>query len=146
MWTKKRRSSSRNMRGFPRILGGRGKKAVQFKKCANFHEFRGETTKKWVFIIKSAKKHFFLTNSRVSDLELRCSHTELVTFFGAQSSLGGHNSCFGGTSSDLEGHGPGLPPVASGLLQVYNLSNCNYRIFVKEILIEIGFIEEMRTI
>ena len=26
-----------------------------------------------------------------------------------------------------------------------NLSNCNYRIFVKEIPLEIGFIEEMRT-
>ena len=25
------------------------------------------------------------------------------------------------------------------------LSNCNYRIFVKKILLEIGFIEEMRT-
>ena len=38
-------------------------------------------------------------------------------------------------------------PVASGLLQVYsNLSNCNYCIFFKEILLEIGFIEEMRTI
>ena len=45
------------------------------------------------------------------------------------------------------GHGPGNPPMASGLLQVYsNLSNCNYRILVKEILLEIGFIEEMRTI
>ena len=31
-------------------------------------------------------------------------------------------------------------------LQVYsNLSNCNYRIFVKKILLEIGFIEETRT-
>ena len=40
-----------------------------------------------------------------------------------------------------------MPPVASGLLQIYsNLWNCNYRIFVKEILLEIGFIEEMRTI
>ena len=45
------------------------------------------------------------------------------------------------------GHGPGMPPVASGLRQVHsNLSNCNYRIFFKEILLEIGFIEEMRTI
>ena len=31
-------------------------------------------------------------------------------------------------------------------LQVYNnLTNCSYRIFVKEILLEIGFIEEMRS-
>ena len=41
---------------------------------------------------------------------------------------------------------PWNAPVASGLLQIYsNLSNCNYRIFVKEILLEIGFVEEMRT-
>ena len=58
-----------------------------------------------------------------------------------------HNSCLGGTSCDLGGHGAGITPVASGLLQNYsNLLNCNYRIFVKEILLEIGFIEEMRTI
>ena len=31
-------------------------------------------------------------------------------------------------------------------LQVYiNLWNCNYRVFVKEILLEIGFIEDMKT-
>ena len=76
----------------------------------------------------------------VSDLELHFSGTESVTFFGAQSSLGGHKEWFGG-------HGPWLPPVESSLLQVYcNLSNCNYCIFVKEILLEIGFIEEMRPI
>ena len=74
------------------------------------------------------------------------SGTEPVTFFGAQSSLGGHSSCLGGISSDLGGHGPEMPPVTSGLLQVYsNLSNCNYRVFVKEIPLEINFIEEMRT-
>ena len=68
-------------------------------------------------------------------------------FLWEQVSLGGHNSCLGGTSSDLGRHSPGMPPVASGLLQVYsNLSNCNYRIFVKEIRLKIGFIEEMRTI
>ena len=45
------------------------------------------------------------------------------------------------------GTAPVCPSVASGLLQVYsNLSNCNYRIFVEEILLEIGFVEEMRTI
>ena len=81
-------------------------------------------------------------------LELHFSGTEPVTFFWAQPSLGEHNSCLGGTSSDLRGgHRPGIPPVASGLLQVYsNLANCNYRIFVAEILLKIRFIEEMRTI
>ena len=101
------------------------------------------------------KKQFLLTNSGVitsilgdTGLELHFSGTEPATFFGAQSSLGGHSSCLGGTSSDLGNPGPGMPSVASGLLQVYsNLSNCNYnRIFVKEILLEIGFIEEMKTI
>ena len=105
---------------------------------------------------KSAKKQFLLANSgvitsilRVSGLELHFSGTEPVTFFGAQSSLGGHNSCLGGTSSDLGWHGPEMLLVASGLLQVYsNLSNCrpNYRIFLKKILLEIGFIEEITTI
>ena len=103
-----------------------------------------------VFITKSAKKQFLLTNFGVitsilgvSGLELHFCGNEPVTFFGSQSSLGGRNSCLGGTCSDLGRHGPGMPPVASGLLQVYsNLSNCNYHIFVKEILLEN---EEMRT-
>ena len=47
----------------------------------------------------------------------------------------------------IRGARPRNAPVVSGLLQVYsNLSNCNYRIFVEEIRLEIGFIEEMRTI
>ena len=76
---------------------------------------------------------FWGDNQYFASLRPRTGGTEPVTFVGAQSSLGGH--------------GPGMPPVASGLLQVYsNLSNYNYRIFVKEILLEIGFIEEIRTI
>ena len=122
-------------------------KSSYLKKLANFHEFRGKTTKKRIFITKSAKKQFWPTNSEaitsilgVSGLELHFSGTEPVTFFGAQSSLGGQSSCLRGTAREF-------PPGASGLLQVYsNLSNCNYRIFVKEILLEIGFIEEMKTI
>ena len=108
---------------------GENKRALHLKKCANFHEFGGETTK------KSAKKQFLLTNSGVitsvlgvSGLELYSSGTKPVTFFGAQSSLGGHDSRLGGTSSDLGGYGPGMSSVVSGLLQVYsNLSNCNYQ-------------------
>ena len=46
----------------------------------------------------------------VSGLELHFSGTEHVTFFWAQSSLGGNNSCLEGTSSELGRHGPGMPP------------------------------------
>ena len=93
------------------------KKILHLKNCANFHELWVETTKRRIFITKSAKKQFLFTNSgmitsilRVSGLELHFSCTEPVTFFGAQSSLGGHNSCLGGTCSDLWGQGPGMPP------------------------------------
>ena len=95
----------------------------------------------------------FVCNKLVNSDLSSCSKNKLslslkpVTFFGAQSSLGGCSFCLGGTSSDLGGHDPAMLPVASGLLQVYsNLSNCNYSIFVKDILLEIDFIEEMRTI
>ena len=203
--------------GHKQILGGEHKKFntsnprlwtkknLHLKKCANLHELRGETTKKKVFITKSAKKQFLLTNSRVitsilgaraspasrdrrgkgfrrnhkfsdqkqviskkkrsspksegffwpksqiltffppqntqllppqkipwegqeknrggggknenrlrraclgiSGLELHFSGTEPVTFFGAQPSLGGHNSCFG-AHAVIWGHGPGMP-------------------------------------
>ena len=58
---------------------------------------------KRVFIAKSAKKQFLPTNSGViasilgvSGLKQHSSSTEPVTFFGAQTSLGGHNSCLWG--------------------------------------------------
>ena len=149
------------------------KKGLYLELCADFHEFWGEEKKK-VFISKNAqiftnsgvkpqkkslyykicKKQFLLTNSGVitsilgvSGLELHFSGTEPVTFFWEQFSLGGHNSCLGGTSSDLGGEGPGMHTVASGLLPNYsNLSNCNYHIFVTKMLLKIGFNEEMRTI
>ena len=41
------------------------KKVFISKKCANFHEFPGETTKKRICITTSAKKQFLLTNSGV---------------------------------------------------------------------------------
>ena len=53
---------------------------------------------------------------RVSGIEMHPCGTEPVTFSGEQPSLGrGHNSRLGGTSSDLEEHGSGMPPMAPGL-------------------------------
>ena len=77
-----------------------------------------------IFIAKSAKKQFLLTNfgvipsiSGVSGLELHFSGTEPVTFFGAQTSLGAQflfgevqAVIWGGTSSDLQGTAPKRPP------------------------------------
>ena len=48
------------------------------------------------------------------DLDLRSRSHEPVNFFGAQSSLGGAQFLFGGTSSQLGGHGRGLPPRGAG--------------------------------
>ena len=150
MWTKKKVVISKYVRIFTNS-GVNTKKALHLKKCAIFHKFWSETSNERVFITKSAKKQFLLTNSSrvitsisgVSGLELPISGTEPVTFFWAQCSLGGHNSCLRGTSSYLGAHGPEMLPVASGLLQNYsNLSNCHYRIFVTEIMPEIGFIEK----
>ena len=102
---------------FHEFWGEHSKKALYLKKCANFDEFRGETTKKKGLYYKICKKQFFLTNSGVITsilgvlgLELHCSGTESVTFFWAQSLLVGHNSCLGGTSSDMEGTVPKCPP------------------------------------
>ena len=39
--------------------------------------------------------------------------------FGAQSSLGGHTSRLEGTSGDLEGHGPEMPPRVAGPVASY---------------------------
>ena len=84
------------MCGFHEFWGERKKKSYHIKKWANFHEFRGKTTKKGSLLQNLQKKQFLLTNSGVitsilgvSDLELHFSGTEPVTFFGAQFSLGG---------------------------------------------------------
>ena len=147
MWTKKQKPSSRNSTK----SGVKTKKSLYLEICADFHEFRGETTKKRIFITKSAKKQFLLTNSGVitrilgvSGIELHSRGTEPVTFFGAQSLLGrGAQFSFGGPQAVIWGAQPRNAPVASGLLQVYsNLSNCNYCVFVNEILLEN---EERRT-
>ena len=82
----------------------------------------------------------------VSGLELHFSGTEPVTFFGGQSLLGGTVLVWG-AQAVIWGARPWNDTVVSSLLQVYsNLSNSNYRVFIKEILLEIGFIEEMRSI
>ena len=60
----------------------------------------------------------------VSGLELDFSGTKSVTFFGAQPSLEGHNSCLGSTSSDLGGTAPEYPSgvgLAASLLQFIEL-------------------------
>ena len=98
------------------------KKNLHGKICAKFHKFWDEDQIK-VFIVKSAKKRFFPTNTGlmtsilgVSGPELHSNCTEPVTFFGAQSSLGmGNIYGVGGTSSDLRGHDPKIPSVTPGL-------------------------------
>ena len=64
------------------------------------------------------KKQFLLPNSgvttsilKVSGLELHSSGTEPVTFFGAQSSLGGHDSLLGGHSPECLPRGAGFGDV-----------------------------------
>ena len=121
------------------------KKGLHTEVCADFHEFWSKDKKKVfisktvrictnfgvkpqkkkkVCITKSAKKLFLHTNSgvitsilEVSSLEMHSSGTELVTFFGAQSSLGVHNFRLGGASSELGKHGPVMPPGAPGLVR-----------------------------
>ena len=90
--------------------------------------------KKRVFITKSAKEQFLLTNSGVitsilgvSGLELHFSGTEPVTFFRAQSSLGGHNFCLGDTSSDLGGTAPKCPPL--------RLAYCKFTVIYRTVTI-----------
>ena len=98
------------------------KKGLQSKE---FYEIRCEST-------KITKKQFLLANSRavntnlgVLGLALHSSSPESVNFFGAQSSLGGHNFRLGGTSSHLGGTSPECPPVAPGLRE----GNTNYSSF-----------------
>ena len=146
----KKKSSSRNMRGFLRILRWTQKKVFHLKKCANFYEFRVETTKKGSFLRNLQKTvlahESWGYNQYLGSLKPRTAlqwHRACYFLMGTILAWGAQ-FFFGGTSSDL---GAGMPPVASGLLQNYsNLSKCNYRIFVWEILLKIGFIEEMRTI
>ena len=77
--------------------------------------------KQTVFVAKSTKKHFLLTNSGVitsilgvSGLELLSSSSEPVNFFEAQSSIGGHNSRLGGHEQWFGGHSPRMPSRGAG--------------------------------
>ena len=96
-------------------IWGRPKKSSSSQKMYKFPRIPGWTTK------KSAKKQFLLTNSEVITsilgvlgLELHSSGTEPVTFFGAQSSLGGHHILvWGGHKQWFGCHSPGIYPVAS---------------------------------
>ena len=133
-WTQKS-SSIQKMREFLRIPGRNHKNMrLCYKICEKTvlaHEFQGDNQ-----YLGSLRPRPALQWHRACYLPW-----DTIFAWGAQFSFGGPTQWFG------KGHGPGLPPVASGLLQVYNnLSYCNYRIFVKEILLEIDFIKEMRTI
>ena len=103
---------------FSRILRRRPKKRSLSQKCTNFHDFWGGTTKQKGLYCKIYENQFLLTNSGVttsiliSGIELHSSGTELVTFFGARSLLGGHNSCLGAWNASApeclsRGAGPG---------------------------------------
>ena len=88
--------------------------------------------KQTVFITKSMKKSFLLTNSgvtssilRVSGLELHSSSTEPVNFFGAQSLFGG-----GAQPVILGGMAPQCPSVAPGLLQMNYPLNSKFCLYV----------------
>ena len=80
------------------------KKKKERSSSQNYQEIRCQSTK------------ISLANTNLG-LDLHSSSPEPVNFFGAQSSLGGHNFCLGGgTSSHLGGTAPEYPPVAQGLL------------------------------
>ena len=145
VWTKKQSFSSQNFTK----TGVDPKKGLHLKMFANFHHFRGETPKN--LGLKDSSSHKFWRDN------------QYLGSLWPQTALQWHRACYflWGTILAWEalflfveaqvgilgGHGPGMSPVAWGLLQVYsNLSNCNYCIFVKEMLLEIGFIEETRTI
>ena len=89
-----------------------------------FYEIRCEST-------KFTKKPFLLANSRavntilgVLGLDLHSSSPEPVTFFGAQSSLGGHNFRLGGHKQSFGGARPKMPsrgagPEPNGLKRIF---------------------------
>ena len=68
-------------------------KGLHHEICAKFHGLLGgDQVKKKVFVVKSEKKPVLAQEFWGNNQFLRV----FVTFFGAQSSLGRHNSCFGG--------------------------------------------------
>ena len=93
-------------RKFKRFSGRKqvisGKKKSSSQKC---HEIRCQS---------SQFTKIPVANTNLG-LDLHSNSPEPVNFFGVQSSLGGTIFVWGGTSSHLGGHGPGMPPVAPGL-------------------------------
>ena len=96
------------MRRFSQILGQKQKKGLHLKNCANFHEFRGETTKKKDFYYKICKKtvlayEFWGDNQYLGSLRLRTAlqwHRACYFLWGTILAWG-QSSCLEGTSSDL---------------------------------------------
>ena len=144
------------MCGFSQILEWRQKKLFNSRNIyANFHEFRGKPTKKWVFIYYKICEKTVLAHEFQGDNQYLGSlrpwtalqwHLAHYFLWGTILAWGGRILVWGGTSSDLGRHGSGLPPVVSGLLQVYNnLSYCNFvtiAFLLKEILLEIGLLKK----
>ena len=102
---------------FPRILEWRHQK----KKRTSTRNVRilGWRQKKKVFIDKSAKKMVLAQEYWVDDqyfggvrprTAAHSSGTKPVTFFGTQSSLGGHISCLERHKQGFGWHGPEMPP------------------------------------
>ena len=80
------------------------KKRSSFQKC---HEIRCQSTK--ITKIPLATPIWASICTPVAP--------SLLISSGHSPCLGGHNFRLGGTSSHLGGHGPGMPPVAPGLVQ-----------------------------
>ena len=126
---------------FREFWGKDKKKLFISKKCANFHELRGETTKKRVFITKSAK-NFLITNSGVitcivgvSALELQFSGTSLLLSLGHNPRLGGTILVWGVYAVIW---GSTVPECPS-----WRRACCKFTAIYRTVM---GFIEEMRTI
>ena len=102
--------SSQNSCDFPRILKWRLKKKEKRSSSQKFYDIPWEST-------KITKKQFLLANSRalktnleVLRLDLHSSSPEPANFFGAQSSLGGHNFRLGGHKQSFGGARPRNAP------------------------------------
>ena len=75
---------------FYQFWGEDKKKSCYLKKCANFHEFRGEITKEKGSLLQNLQKNSFCLRMLgvitsilgVSGLKLHFSGTEPVSFFG----------------------------------------------------------------
>ena len=116
------------------------KKGLNLKKCLNFREFEGETTKKKQFLLQNLqrKKQFLLKNSWVTSIlpqfweSLRSptaiSSTKPVNLFWVQYSLRDPIFGWGGTSNDLGwGHDLGMLSRGAGPASAtYQLETTNH--------------------